>query len=53
MALIRRSSWKHVGGYTHIDGGWEDFDFWCKLLSPIFMLFNPRILASYRSLVIL
>ena len=50
MALIRRSSWKHVGGYTHIDGGWEDFDFWCKLFESNFHAIQcPRILASYRS----
>lgn len=32
MALVRKSAWERVGGYTHIPGGWEDFDFWCKLI---------------------
>ncbi len=32
MALVRRSAWKSVGGYTHIEHGWEDYDFWCKLI---------------------
>ncbi|MBM5809461.1 MAG: glycosyltransferase family 2 protein, partial [Cyanobacteria bacterium M_surface_9_m1_291] len=32
MALVRRSAWQAVGGYTHIPGGWEDFDFWCCLI---------------------
>ncbi len=32
MALVRRMAWKQVGGYTHIQGGWEDYDFWCALI---------------------
>jgi len=32
MALVRRSAWASVGGYSHIPGGWEDFDFWCCLI---------------------
>lgn len=32
MALVRRAAWQAVGGYTHIPGGWEDFDFWCCLI---------------------
>ena len=32
MALVRRQAWQAVGGYTHIPGGWEDFDFWCALI---------------------
>ena len=32
MALVRRSAWEAVGGYVHIPGGWEDFDFWCSLI---------------------
>jgi GT2 family glycosyltransferase len=32
MALIRRKHWQLVGGYTHIPGGWEDYDFWCKVI---------------------
>jgi glycosyltransferase involved in cell wall biosynthesis len=32
MALVRRSAWLAVGGYVHIPGGWEDYDFWCSLI---------------------
>jgi GT2 family glycosyltransferase len=32
MALVRHAAWQAVGGYTHIPGGWEDFDFWCCLI---------------------
>ncbi len=50
MALVRRSAWEKAGGYTHIEGGWEDFDFWCKLLEAGFHGVQcPRILAVYRS----
>ena len=50
MALIRRSAWEQVGGYTHIEGGWEDYDFWCKLAEAGYHgLQCPRILAAYRS----
>ena len=32
MALIRKSTWTCVGGYTDDAAfvGWEDYDFWCK-----------------------
>ena len=50
MALVRRSAWEVVGGYTHIQGGWEDYDFWCKLVAAGFYGIQcPRILAVYRS----
>ena len=50
MALVRRSSWESVGGYTHIEGGWEDYDFWCKLVEAGFYgVQSPRVLATYRS----
>lgn len=32
MALVRHAAWQDVGGYQHIPGGWEDFDFWCCLI---------------------
>ena len=44
MALV---PWEAVGGYTHIEGGWEDYDFWARgrlLWAPM-----SRILAVYRS----
>ena len=50
MALVRRSAWNSVGGYTHIEGGWEDYDFWCKLIDKGFYGIQcPKILAVYRS----
>lgn len=50
MALVRCSAWKDVGGYTHIEGGWEDFDFWCKLIEAGYHgLLCPRILARYHT----
>ena len=30
MALICKWAWAGVGGYTHIQYGWEDYDFWCR-----------------------
>ena len=49
MALIRRSAWQEVGGYSHIPGGWEDFDFWCKLIAADYHgVLCPRVLATYR-----
>ena len=50
MALVRRSAWRAVGGYTHLAGGWEDYDFWCKLITAGWHgLQCPRLLALYRS----
>lgn len=50
MALVRRSAWQAVGGYTHIEGGWEDYDFWCKLVGAGWHGVQcPQILAVYRS----
>lgn len=49
MALIRVRSWEQVGGYTHIEGGWEDFDLWCKFLEcGMTGLYVPEILCRYR-----
>jgi glycosyltransferase involved in cell wall biosynthesis len=48
MALIRREAWQQVGGYTHIPGGWEDFDFWCCLIDAGYRgVMCPRVLATY------
>jgi len=50
MALVRRAAWQAVGGYTHIEAGWEDYDFWCKLAEAGWLgLQCPRVLAVYRS----
>lgn len=49
MALVRRSSWELVQGYTHIDGGWEDYDFWCKIVEHgLSAVYVPELLCSYR-----
>ena len=49
MALVRRSAWEAVGGYSHIPGGWEDFDFWCKLIEADWHgVLCPQVLATYR-----
>ncbi len=49
MALISRDSWSRVGGYTHIEGGWEDFDFWCKMMDHgMRAAYLPEILCRYR-----
>ena len=50
MALVRWRAWKNVQGYSHIDGGWEDYDFWCKLIGAGWHGVQcPQILAVYRS----
>lgn len=50
MALVRRQAWQAVGGYTHISGGWEDFDFWCKLIEAGYHgVLCPRVLARYQA----
>jgi len=49
MALVRRSAWQAVGGYDHIRGGWEDYDFWCKLIEAGFQgVLCPKRLARYH-----
>jgi GT2 family glycosyltransferase len=49
MALVRRSAWQAVGGYSHIPGGWEDFDFWCKLIEADWHgVLCPQVLATYH-----
>ena len=50
MALVRRSAWRAVGGYTHLEGGWEDYDFWCKLVADGWQGVQcPQLLALYCS----
>jgi glycosyltransferase involved in cell wall biosynthesis len=49
MALVSFEAWRRVGGYTHIEGGWEDYDFWCKFIdADIEALFVPEVLCRYR-----
>ena len=50
MALVSRRAWRAVGGYTHLEGGWEDYDFWCKLVADGWHGVQcPQLLALYRS----
>jgi glycosyltransferase involved in cell wall biosynthesis len=49
MALVSRRAWELVGGYTPIDGGWEDYDFWCKFIDHgLTAAFVPEALCRYR-----
>ena len=49
MALIRRSHWQQVGGYSHLPAGWEDYDFWCKLIEAgLHGVVCPQRLAVYN-----
>jgi glycosyltransferase involved in cell wall biosynthesis len=49
MALVRKRAWSEVGGYTHLDGGWEDYDFWCKFIEHgLTAAYVPEILCRYR-----
>lgn len=49
MALISLNLWQTVGGYSHIEEGWEDYDFWlkcCRMKAEIGYV--PEILCRYR-----
>ncbi len=49
MALVSVRAWRDVGGYSHIEGGWEDYDFWCKFIEQGYeAMFVPEILCRYR-----
>ena len=49
MAMIRKAYWSALGGYTRQEQGWEDYDFWCKLVDHGFWgLRTDDILALYR-----
>ncbi|KAB8123605.1 glycosyltransferase family 2 protein [Komagataeibacter medellinensis] len=49
MALIRRQAWMDVDGYSHIDEGWEDYDFWLKFMDHgLEAGYVPEILCRYR-----
>ncbi|WP_342628093.1 glycosyltransferase family A protein [Nguyenibacter vanlangensis] len=49
MALISRSAWEEVGGYSHVQGGWEDYEFWCKFIEAgMKAAYVPQILCRYR-----
>ena len=49
MALVAKWCWAKVGGYTHIDYGWEDYDFWCKCVEHgVWGQHVREVLAEYR-----
>jgi glycosyltransferase involved in cell wall biosynthesis len=49
MALVAKAAWSAVGGYTHIQHGWEDYDFWCCCVERgIWGIHIPKVLAEYR-----
>ena len=49
MALVRKSAWAAVGGYNHVQYGWEDFDLWCRMAERGHFGVNvPEVLADYR-----
>lgn len=49
MALIRHDAWARVDGYTHIEEGWEDYDFWLKFADEKLEVgYLPEILCRYR-----
>lgn len=50
MAMIRKSAWDKVGGYSRMQvTGWEDYEFWCKLAEEgEYGVLVPEILARYR-----
>ena len=49
MSLVRADVWRRVDGYTHLEGGWEDYDFWCKCVeNDVEAIFVPELLCCYR-----
>jgi glycosyltransferase involved in cell wall biosynthesis len=49
-ALMKREALARVGGYTHMEGGWEDYDLWCKFIElEIEALFVPELLFRQRT----
>lgn len=49
MALISRQAWRAVRGYTHLEGGWEDYEFWCKFVDRgLSAIYVPEVLCRYR-----
>jgi glycosyltransferase involved in cell wall biosynthesis len=49
MALVAKSAWSAVGGFDHVQFGWEDFDFWCRCVERgLWGQGVERVLAEYR-----
>lgn len=48
LALVRRKAWEIVGGFRDTEGGWEDFDFWCRFVeNGLSAQQIPKLLAVY------
>ncbi len=49
LAMISKEAWAFVGGYTTHRMGWQDYDFWCRLVERgLFGVHVDEILADYR-----
>ena len=50
MAMVTKSAWMAVGGYNDVRFGWEDYDFWCRLVERGFfgVSVGGSPLADYR-----
>lgn len=49
MALVSKAAWQRVGGYAHLNLGWEDYDFWCRFVeNGIRGVYVPELLCRYR-----
>lgn len=50
MALVSRAAWEQVQGFSHIEAGWEDYDFWLKFIGGgLRAAYVPEILCRYRA----
>ncbi len=49
MALVNKSAWSAVGGYEQERSGWEDYQFWCRVVEAGYWgLQVPDAIAFYR-----
>jgi glycosyltransferase involved in cell wall biosynthesis len=49
MALVAKWAWAAAGGYHHVRHGWEDYDFWCRIIElGLWGSSDPEVLADYR-----
>ncbi|MEM7618530.1 MAG: glycosyltransferase [Pseudomonadota bacterium] len=49
MAMISKEAWSLVGGYTTHRMGWQDYDFWCRIVDRgLYGVHVPKTLAKYR-----
>lgn len=49
MALVAKWAWAAAGGYDHVRFGWEDYDFWCRLVEQgLWGQAVGEVLAEYR-----